>query len=83
MGFILASIEACLRHGLKKDLFKKTTTYNLLLKSSKDCEEAKKVVDICNHLESNYLTYLNQKDKFNDSFSDANSSQHENFNAYK
>ena len=62
-----ATIESCLKHGLKKNLFKKCTTYNLLIKLGKECEAAKNILEICNQIEINYLSMFNQKNKLNES----------------
>ncbi len=61
-----ATIESCIKHGLKKNLFKKCTTFNLLIKLSRDCEAAKHIFEICNQIEINYLSSLNPKAKINE-----------------
>lgn len=44
-------MDACLLHGLKPDLIlNKRSSYQLVKKISKECEEARIVVDICDGL---------------------------------
>lgn len=61
-----AAIESCLFHGLKKssaNFFKPVSTYSLLQKVGKKCEQAKSVLLMCEEYEKAYCNprFLNNQ----------------------
>lgn len=50
-----ASIEACLLHGLRKiSIFQTNTTLSLLQKISKHCQDAEKILKMCEDYDKAY-----------------------------
>ncbi len=55
-----AAIEACLLHGLKKiSIFQTNTTLSLLQKISKHCQDAEKILKMCEDYDKAYCTNTN------------------------